>query len=210
MTVAALTACGGSPVVPSSPKPEWPPSLVVKCTVAVTLRCSASLYQEGDVTESATWSAAEAFSPAMDVPLPSSSAVVFPTPGVVQVLRPQNVYVRADYLSPRWGHVRSIASHAYGLHPGRPAVPLAYLAGGTGPGGVTVEIIEGEDTGRKRVSRDDNGSYMIEFLRLGAPFTVRASRAGYVPEVKTHPGIVDDVLGYPSNSTVYFTLSPLQ
>jgi hypothetical protein len=210
MTLAALAACGGSPVSPSSGKPPSPPWVVVTCTASATLRCSASVYGEGDITASATWSAAEAFLPAMDVPLPSSSAVVFPTPGLVQVLRPQNVYIRADYLSPTWGHLRSIAPHAYGLDPAEPPVPLAYLSGTTVPGGVTVEIIEGEDTGRKDVSREDNGFYMIEFLRLGSPFTVRASKAGYAPEVKTHPGIVDGVTGYPTNSSLHFSLSPLQ
>jgi hypothetical protein len=56
----------------------------------------------------------------------------------------------------------------------------------------------------------DNGSYFFEFLKLGAPFAARASKPGYVTDVKTHPGVVDDPTGYPSNSSLHFSLAPLQ
>jgi hypothetical protein len=126
-----------------------------------------------------------------------------------RVLRPQNVYIRADYVSPLWGSSRNIAPHAYAVETGGAAVPLAYVSGDTQPVGVTVEIIDGEDVGKRAVSREDNGFYMIEFVRLNQPFTMRASKTGYLPLVKAHPGIVDDSLGYPSNTAVHFSLTPL-
>jgi hypothetical protein len=123
-------------------------------------------------------------------------------------LRPESVYIRADYVSPRWGRSRNIAPHAYAVKMSGAAVPLAYVSGNTQPTGVTVEIIDG-DAGKRAVSRDDNGFYMIEFVRLNQPFTMRASKAGCLPLVKAHPGIVDDSLGYPSNSTVHLSLTLL-
>jgi hypothetical protein len=193
------------------------PALLVVCLTTPTLTCSASLYGEGDVTAKATWSAADSFRLALDVPVTASSAVAFPSPGVPTALRAQNVYIRADYTSPRWGHVRSIAPHAYALDPGGLAVPLAYLSGdvftggipGNGVvGGATVEIIDGEGTGKQAVTRDDNGSYLIEFLRLNLPFTARASKSGYSTDVRQHTGIVDDANGYPSNRTLAFSIDP--
>jgi len=80
--------------------------------------------------------------------------------------------------------------------------------GNTQPAGVTVEIIDGEDAGKRVVSREDNGFYMIEFVRLNQPFAMRASKTGYFPLVKAHPGIVDDSLGYPSNPHRAFLVDP--
>ena len=93
-------------------------------------------------------------------------------------------------------------------------MPLAYVSGFVYSGGgvplgeATVEIIDGEGTGRRAVTLVGNGSWTIEFLRLNAPFTARASKRGYSSEVKTHPGIVDNPLGYPFNSVLHFDLAP--
>jgi len=174
-----------------------------------TLRCTASVYQEGDVTAQAAWSAADSFRLGMDVPVTASDAVDFPSPGVPRALRVANVYIRADYVSPRWGRMRSIAPHAYAVDPASGAIPLSYVSGTAGQGGVTVEIIDGEGMGKRAVTID-NGSYMIEFQRMNAPFTARASKPGYMPDVKVHPGIVDDMYGYPMNSYLHFTLNPAQ
>ncbi len=212
-----LGACT-SPSVPTAlPKPQGPPALLVVCHTTPTLTCSASLYGEGDVTAKATWSAADSFRLAMDVPVTASSAVVFKSPGVPTVLRAQNVYIRADYNSPRYGHLRNIAPHAYALDPGGLAVPLAYVTGvvftggipGNGVvGGATVEIIDGEGTGKQDVTLDANGGYMIEFLRLDHPFTARASKPGYSSDVRQNTGIVDDANGYPSNTSLAFSIDP--
>src|SRR5829696_1053739 len=212
------TTCGGRRTAPrSSGKPEAPPALRVRCAVSVGLACSATLFGEGDVTERASWTAAGSFREAMDLPVPASDAVTFPAPGVVRAHRAANVYIRADYQSPRWGHVRDIAPFAYGLSPeARPEV-LAYLVGitylGSGPdvlGGVTVEVVEGASTGRRAASRD-HGSYMLEFLPVLSPLLIRASKAGYVSDTRGHPGIaIDSNFATPTNTTVLFHLAPGQ
>jgi hypothetical protein len=216
--VAAGHACGtGSPASPTaSPKPQTPPSLQISCVDQPSLRCTAFVFGEGDVTALSRWSAAESFRLAMDVPVTATTAVDFPTPGVPRSLRQDNVYVRADYTSPTWGQMRSIAPHAYRVEPSAPAVPLAYITGQTYAGsiggallgGVTVEIIDGERAGVRAVTLEANGFYMIEFFRLNAPFTARASKPGYSSDVKSHSGMVDDSLGYPSNTALHFSLTP--
>jgi hypothetical protein len=112
---------------------------------------------------------------------------------------------------------RGIVPHAYAVDPVLPPVRLSYLSGetfiesigGATLGGVAIEIIDGEGMGTQVVSRDDNAFYMIEFLRLNAPFTARASKPGYSPSVRTHSGIVDDSHGYPSNNVLHFALTPM-
>ena len=180
------------------------------------LRCTASLYGDGDVTALSQWSAAESFRVATSAPFIVSTAVDFPTPGVPRALSAADVYICADYVSPTWGRMHDIAPHAYRVAPSAPAVPLSHVSGsayvgaigGTTLGGVTVEIIDGEGAGRRGVTLDGNGFYMIEFLRLNSPFTARATRTGYASDVKTHPGIADDSLGYPVNRYLYFSLTP--
>jgi len=39
-----------------------------------------------------------------------------------------------------------------------------------------------------------------------APFAIRASKDGYLPDVKTHPGIVNSASGFPTNTTIHFNL----
>lgn len=214
---AAGHGCGSSsPASPSgSPKPQSPPPLQIACVDQPVLRCTAFVFGEGDVTTLSRWSAADSFRLAMDVPVTSTATVDFPTPGVPRALSPANVYVRADYVSLRWGQMRSIAPHAYRVAPSTSAVPLAYIAGqtfagsigGAPLGGVTVEIVDGEGAGSRAVTLEANGSYMIEFLRLNSPFTAQASKPGYSSDVKSHPGIVDNSLGFPSNSALHFSLT---
>jgi hypothetical protein len=208
-----VAACDGAPPTePSRLKPSFAP-LIVTCDAAPVLRCAATRHGEGDVTALAAWSAADSFRLAMDVPLTPSSAVDFPSPGHPRALRQARVYIRADYGSPQ-GHLRAIAPHAYAVDPGVPAVPLAYLSGmsflglsSSAPlGGVLIEIIDGEGKGMTAVTRDDNASYMIEFLRLGAAFTARASKPGHDEDIRVHPGIVNGETGHPANSTLHFYL----
>jgi hypothetical protein len=140
--------------------------------------------------------------------------VDFPSPGVVRALRRENVYIRADYTASYF--TRAIAPLAYTVDPSRPPERLAYLQGTTSIdtnggailGGVNIDLFEGEGVGTHVVSLDANGSYMIEFLHLNAPFTARASRPGYASSVKTHPGIVVNSMGYPSNNYLHFALTP--
>lgn len=169
------------------------------------------------MTARASWTAAGSFREAMDLPVPASDAVTFPAPGVVRANRGANVYIRADYQSSRWGHVRSIAPFAYEVSPdARPNV-LAYLTGitylGSGPdmiGGVTVEIVEGSSIGRRVLSLD-HGSYMLEFVHILSPFVIRASKVGYVSDTREHPGIaIDPNYDVPTNTSMHFQLSPRQ
>ena len=216
VALLALAACGGSPPSPITPsKPPSPPTLEVSCTASPGLVCSASLYGEGDITAQSLVVRGGVV-PSEDLPVTASPDVVFRSPGVPTALRAQNVYIRADYDSPTWAPMRNIAPHAFAIDPGGSAVPLAYLAGqvftggipGNGTvGGATVEITEGEGAGRRAVTLD-NGYYMLEFLRLDAPFTARASKTGYTTDVRAHPGIVDNSDGYPMNQSLHFTIEP--
>lgn len=169
------------------------------------------------MTAKAAWTAAESIREAWDLPVPVSSAVTFPSPGVVQAVRRANIYVRADYLDQAARKTRDYTIHAYAIDPTSPPVPLAYISGstyaaGTPPaplGGVTVEIIDGDRMGTRAVTLD-NGAFLLEFMRLGTPFTMRASRAGYRTAELTHPGVVDNALGYPANAFLRFDLVPIQ
>lgn len=216
MLAGQTAGCGGSPSSPSEwHKPPGPPPLTVRCAVAPAFSCTANVYGEGDVTAAADWSAADTVRFAWDVPVTPSSAVDFPSPGTPRVHREENVYIRADYVSSKWGIMRGYSPYGYAVRPGAASVPLAYLSGfarteGTELGGVTVEIIEGEGLGKRAVTRADNSSYMIEFLRVNAPFTVRASKPGYSSDTKVHSGIVEAPYGYPENNTLHFRLIPVQ
>jgi hypothetical protein len=203
-----------SPTTPSSHPPSLP-VLVVTCVDQPTLRCSAFV-SGGDVTTQARWSAADSFRLAMDVPVTASTALDFPSPGVVRPLHRQNVYIRADYTVSASYSPHAIAPHAYTVDPLQPPERLAYLQGetfintigGAILGGVNIDIIEGEGVGTHVVTLDANASYLIEFMHLNAPFTARASKPGYASSLKTHPGIVDDSSGYPSNNYLHFALTP--
>jgi hypothetical protein len=212
----SMLACGAQPTAPTSAsaKPDGPPTPNVSCTSDPDLRCRVFVYGEGDVTNAASWSAADSFRLAMDVPVTPSDAVVFKTPGVPTVLRSANIYIRADYDSPRYGHLRAAAFNEYAVAPLQAAVPLAYLSGFVRADGVdnladaTVEIISGPDAG-KRATSNSVGFYMVEFVPLGQPFTIRASKPGYTSDTQDHGGIVNDSAGFPSNATIHFQLKPL-
>jgi hypothetical protein len=199
---------------PSTPfRPDlFRPPIQVRCDVNPTLACTATVLGEGDVTARAARSAADSFSAIGDQPVRSTNAVVFRTPGVPTVTAPHEFYIRADCDAP-YGQTSDVAAHAFSLTPDGSAVPLAYVAGSVRSAavgalaGATVEIVSGEGQGKTSLTIE-NGAYMIEFLRLGRPFTVRASKAGYTSETRTIPGVVDDASGYPSNASIDFDLEP--
>jgi hypothetical protein len=100
----AVHGCGSTPASPDGVhEPPPPPSLQVACVDQPSLRCTASVFGEGDVTAVSRWSVAESFRLAMDIPITAAGTVDFPTPGAPRTLSPDNVYIRADYASPRWG-----------------------------------------------------------------------------------------------------------
>ncbi len=208
LLVLVLAGCGdtppslGSPLRPSRPVDAAP--LRISCTPEPpSLRCTASVFGTGNVTSQTKWWASEIY-----VFTTESSGVVFFAPGIVTAVRSTNIYVRGEYRNSGGGVLRAVAPHSYEMTPGGAPVPLAYVSGQVnvpGLGGATVEVIDGEGTGKRDLTRD-NGFYMIEHMKLGVPFTLRASRDGYASESKTNSGIVDDVFGVPANNTVNFTL----
>lgn len=204
---ALLVGCTGEssapPLRPSNPADNAP--LRVSCTAdELSVRCRATVFGVGDVTSRTRWWATESFAATAE-----TSAVVFFGAGLATAVQPATVYIRGEYRNEGGGMLAGLAPHSYDMRPGGTPVALAYVSGQVnvpGLGGATVEIIEGEGSGKRDVTRD-SGFFMIEHLKLRAPFTIRASKQGFVPEVKTNSGIIDDVYGFPSNNTVNFTLA---
>ncbi len=205
--VALAAGCSGAssapPLKPSKPTDNAP--LRVSCTPdQLSVRCTASVFGVGNVTSQTRWWATETLGATTD-----TSAVVFFGAGLATAVQPVSVYIRGEYRNEGGGTLAGLAPHSYQMTPAGTPVPLAYVSGqvnAPGLGGATVEIVEGEGAGKRDVTRD-SGFFMIEHLKLGAPFTIRASKAGYVPELKTNSGIIDDVYGFPANNTVNFALA---
>jgi Carboxypeptidase regulatory-like domain len=214
-----LQGCGSGATAPSgSTKNTWVPPLVVTCSSGSALGCIATFADDNDVTARASWSAADSFDLVTSGPVIASDAVVFRSPGVPTALSARNVYIRADYTSPKYGHRSGFASHAYALTPGGEPIPLASISGAVFEGppslstavpNATITILAGEGNGRSATT-GVSGSFRIEFLRLGQPFTIRASKAGYSTDTRDHSGIVDDSFGYPSNASVQFNIQPVR
>ena len=212
---AAIYACGSAAPSPSPTRPDlFAPPVQIRCGVNPILACTATVFDEGDVTATAVWSAADSVSAVGDQPVRATDAVVFRLPGVPTVTAPHQFYVRADYDNSH-GHSSDIATHSYALTPDGMVTPLAYVSGtvrspATGPlAGATIEIVSGEGFGKTAITID-NGFYLIEFLRLGRSFSLRASKTGYTSQTRTIAGIIDDALGNPSNNSIDFDLQPVK
>ncbi|HXB57527.1 MAG TPA: carboxypeptidase-like regulatory domain-containing protein [Vicinamibacteria bacterium] len=171
--------------------------------------CTALRYPDY-VTNLAAWSTSGdefGLAPPLDPPV-----AVFTSPGVVTPLRQGNIYVRAKFA----GEYGS-SPHSYAVDPSAPPVVLAPLSGQvyedngkyTAIPDVTVEIIDGAYNTGKRAMTLSNGFYNIDHLRMAVPFTARASRPGYQTQVLTHPGLTDDINGYPDNNSLHFYLKRL-
>jgi hypothetical protein len=175
----------------------------VHCTVRMWIRNEG----EVDVTALATWYAAD--SNLSDGLTPSSVAKVS-SPGRITPVQPGNVSIHVRYLADH-----TTAPHSYAVDRAAPAVALAPClmgfvseADGTTPiEGALVEIIDGAGMAGRSDTTRVNGYYFIEHVRMATPMEVRASKAGYVTSVGTHPGITDDALGYPYPSFLHFRLS---
>lgn len=206
--------CGqaGTPIQPST-KPQRQTVLRAPvCSPGATsaVNCTVSMWFAGqgdvDVTRDATWFVTDS-NLVFDTP---SSVAAVSAPGVFIPIRPGNISIQASYLGDR-----QAAPHTYAVDPNSPAVALApYLMGfvseldGTTPiAGVRVEIAnDGADSGKSDITRV-NGYYFINHVRMNTPLTVRASKAGFVSSVQTHPGITDNVYGYPGNNFLHFRLA---
>ena len=208
--VVLAAACKDGPTTPRPyHKPQFYP-LEVSCVTVPQLRCTAFRFNEGHITHRVSWSAADSFQLAMDRPVTPSATVDFPTAGVPRILAPGAVYIRADYTAADNGFMKAVAPFQYIVAPGEPAIPAAYITGNTGVGGALVEILDGEGAGRTLTTREDNPFFIMDFFRLERPFTVRASKPGYEPDVQQHPGITVGPSNYPTRPTLRFTLRKLE
>jgi hypothetical protein len=165
-----------------------------------------------DITDVATWSAsADEFS-AAPTPIAGVSG-----PGVIVPFETGNIYIHAEYVV-NGLKISNTAPHSYAVSPTAPAVALAsdlhgfvFEFGGFKPiDDVLVEIIDGPDAG-KNARTLVNGWYVIKFVAMSVPFTVRASKAGYEALQQQHTGIVDDPSVSPPsplNAYLHFYLKP--
>ena len=209
IAVLLAAACNDGPTAPPPyHKPQFYP-LEVSCDTVPQLRCVAFRFDVGDLTNRVSWSGADSFRLATDAILTPSATIDFPTPGVPRILKPGGVFIRADFMPGTPQFKKAVAPIQYVVAPGEPAMPASYLSISTSVGGATVEIVEGEGAGRTWVTREDNPFLIADFFRLQRPFTIRASKAGYEPDVQHHPGIILNA-GYPQNHSVRLVLRKLE
>ena len=218
--VGFCVACGASPTQPSSFIPHCcgPVLLPICAPEGSNVRCTAGFTgEQRDVTADATWEASS--TPVLFNP---STVVTVIAPGLFAPRASGNIVVRATYRYPN-GSIGALheSPHGFAVSPGIPAVKLApYISGSVveldrihGIAGARVEIIDGPDAGKSTLS-DSGGHYEIDYVAMGVPFTMRASKFGYVTSTLNHEPIVDVIGGiagpYPNAPSVQFQLSLLQ
>ncbi len=200
--LAALLGTAACSDTPNSPTPATSTArgyapLDVRCWIEGTLLCSLNRFGDGDLTDKAEWFATDL--PWGTTPDPS---VRFPRPGVPVASRPVKLYMAA-----RVGTEVDASPVSYELAPGAAPIPLAALAGFTFEGdsgftaldGVRVEILNAPGTAA--TSTLSNGFYSIQHVRVGVPFTMRASKDGYASAEVQHPGIRVLPEGFPDAAT---------
>lgn len=189
VTAVGMAACSGTPTSPASPgtaRNSFAP-LDVRCWMEAELLCSVNRFGEGDLTARAEWYATE-----LSWGTTADPAVTFPRPGVPVASRAVKLYIAA-----RVGTETRASSFAYEMAPGARPIPLAMLTGFvfegdtgfTGLEGVKVEILDGEGVAGFSATTMVNGYYAIASVRVGVPFTMRATRTGYDSSVVRHEGI---------------------
>jgi len=218
--VVGISACTGStPTALTQPScHDCPPASMQfpVCTpVQIEVHCTVTMQVLGrpaqtDITDVATWSVSE--DPFSAVPTTIAGVTA---PGVIVPFRPGDIYIRADYFANSL-RISNTAQHSYAVSPTAPAVVLSvYLAGSVFEFGsfksidnVLIEIIDGPDAGRT-ARTIVNGSYLIKYVAMNVPFTVRASKVGYEALQQRHPGIVDEpTVGNPLNNHLNLFLKP--
>ena len=214
--VGFCVACGASPTQPSSLAPHCcgPLLLPICAPEGSNVRCTAWFTgEQRDVTADATWEA-------------SSTPVFFNLSTVVTVIAPGlfaprgsgNIVVRATYRNPNGSIGVHESLHGFAVSPATPAAKLASFISGSvvevdrihGIAGARVEIIDGPDGGKSTLS-DAGGHYEIDYVAMGVPFMMRASKMGYVTNALMHDPIVDVDGGlgpYPSAAPIQFQLLP--
>lgn len=186
--VIGIAACSETPTSPQAPvgRGSYAP-LQVQCTMEAELLCSVFRFGEGDLTAGAEWYATGL--PWGTVPEPGVS---FPRPGVPVASRPVKLYIAA-----RVGTETDASSFAYEMAPGARPVLLAMLTGlvyegdvgFTGLEGVDVQILDGEGMAGSSTTTNVSGFYAMSYVRVGVPFTIRATKNGYEPSLARHDGI---------------------
>jgi hypothetical protein len=158
-------------------------------------------FGEGDLTARAEWFATDV----MWGTTPDAR-VTFRAPGVPEATERVRVFIGA-----RVGTETDQSPYSYETAPGARPSPLAALSGFvyegdsglTGLSNVTVEILDGDGTAGLSATTNGNGFYIIFHLRVGVPFTIRASKVGYEPAVAAHQGIMPSPQGFPDSDTIF-------
>lgn len=201
LVLALLAGCGGAPTEPTALVPDgrnYIP-LNVNCLVSPELACVVTRFGQGDLTAQAEWYATDVIYGTTADP-----AVTFPGPGVPAATRPVKLYIAA-----RIGTETRASSLSYEMAPGTRPVPLAAIAGFTYEGdtglttldGVRIEIVDGEGIAGMSVVSGLSGFFLLSHVRIGMPFTMRASKPGYTSVDVQHPGIRVGPEGFPDVTT---------
>ena len=202
VATAGMAACGETPTSPATPgtaRNTFAP-LDVRCWLEAELLCSVHRFGEGDLTARAEWYATELIWGTTADP-----AVTFPRPGVPVASRPVKLYIAA-----RVGTETRASSLAYDMAPGARPIALAALVGFSYEGdtgftvleGVRVDLLDGDGTAGLSAVTGGGGFYTISHVRVGVPFTIRASKAGYLPVNVQHPGIRVLPEGFPDTASI--------
>jgi hypothetical protein len=193
-------ACDDAPTKPSprTVKPQPPPPFYVRCEPqGMNVECTAWLAGEGDVTIAAQWSGFE-FSGNTFTEANDSDAVSFPTAGVAVPAKPANLYIRARYISQRWGFYGPFIArtlYSYGFDPKQPVAVLANFIvcvkerSSAGPWITGARIELGLPDGQRRERINEIGCVGFEHVPIATPLLIRASKAAYAPYEARHPGI---------------------
>jgi hypothetical protein len=143
----------------------------------------------------------------------ASTAVMVAAPGLFVPMAAGKIVIRAIYRYPNGSLGGSHESvFGFAVSPGTTAVKLmAYISGSvvepdriTGIAGARVEILDGPDAGRSTLSTS-TAFYELDYVALGVPFTMRASKEGYAPVTLIHPAITESGI----DSPLQFRLSRL-
>jgi hypothetical protein len=167
-----------------------------------------------EVTSAARWWATEEAASAIE-----SNAVTFTAPGLARPVRPAMLYVRAEYVSARFGGPhRTVSSFSYAFNPTARARALALFlgfvyeralptAGGSVLIGARIEL-NFSDGSRREQLNNANGQYAFEHVPAASPFVIRASKPGYLTREVQHDGIGVSEFG-PSNRVLNLILMPI-
>lgn len=186
LAVGACSETPTSPEAPSTGRSNYAP-LDVRCWIEGSLLCSVNRFGEGDLTDKAQWFATDL--PWGTTPDP---AVTFTRAGVPVASRSVKLYIAA-----RVGAETDTSPLSYELAPGATPIPLAALVGFTYEGdtgfttleGVRIEIVGGNGVSAASLVSGGGGFYQFTHVRVGVPFTMRASKEGYTSVEVQHAGI---------------------